>query len=191
MANENSSLRQRWRNEIESCDPNHLVLKNHRKEIESVYQSARRTMFWSFVSLFYIFGNMHIGVREAYQNAGGEMIVWGIPILGISEKTFLSFLLIMTLYRAVIFLFVVVKIHIIGNLLLALKEIICVSQHDPAWNEFDMKTGFSDGTPVTEKDEEYRGKRDVWLFMMRHRFMGMLEYFLAPIFFQHFCLWQR
>ena len=178
MANENSFFLQRWRHEIESRDPDRKILEGHRKEIDGVQKSARQTLFWSFVSLFYILGNMHIGVRETHQNTDGEISVWGIPIFGISEKTFLTFLLIMTSYRAIIFLFLILKIHMVGNLLLALKEIICASQYDAAWKEARLEEN-----SVTETDEEYRRNRDVWLFMMDHRFMGMLEYFFAPILF--------
>ena len=80
---------------------------------------------------------------------------------------------------------------------MAFKEMISLSSYAIGWKEHEQRyrnleppfgisiSGHSERSPrITEgKDEEYIDKREVWLFMMKYRLMGFLEYFFAPIVF--------
>lgn len=197
MANWYSSIRLRWRDEIKRRDPSYSCIKHHKKNIGSARRSGRLVVFWSFVSVFYIYGDISIGIQDPQKNLNEEVIVWGIPFLGVTEKTFLSFLCILVLYYSINLLFVIMRVHIISNSILALKEIVCLSKYSTGWVEHDVgyenpepPVGISfsvtsgGGHKVSEKrDDEYAEKREMWLFMMKYRTMGFFEYFLAPIIF--------
>lgn len=122
----------------ETQDPSYSSMKYHRKNIGSARRSGRLVVFWSFVSLFYIYGETGIGIRDMHKSLNEEVIVWGIPFLGVTETTFLSFLCILLLYYSISFLFVIVRVHVISNSVLALKEIICLSKFSTGWIEHDI-----------------------------------------------------
>ena len=197
MAGKNPSMLERWRNYIKDHDSEYECMKHHKKSIISTRPQSRLAVFWSFVSLFYIYGDISIGIRDNQTDTVSEVVVWGIPFVGITETTFLSIVFIMTLYYSLKSIFSIIRVHILCNSLMAFKEMISLASFGIGWKEYGQTyrnpkapvgnsfSGHLEGNPwITErKDEEYIDKREVWLFMMKFRLMGFLEYFFAPIVF--------
>ena len=197
MTDRNSPILERWRNYIRDHDPEYECMKHHKKSIINTRPQSRLSVFWSFVSLFYIYGDISIGIRDNQTDTVSEVVVWGIPFVGITETTFLSIVFIMTLYYSLKSIFSIIRVHIFCNSLMAFKEVISLSSFDIGWKGHEQTyrnlkapvgislSGHLEGNPqITErKDEEYVDKREVWLFMMEYRLMGFLEYFFAPIIF--------
>ena len=197
MVGRNPSMLERWRNYIQDHDPEYECMKHHKKSIISSRPRSRLAVFWSFVSLFYIYGDISIGNREYQNDTVNEVVVWGIPFVGITETTFLSIVFIMTLYSSLKSMFSIIRVHILCNSLMAFKEMISLSGFDIGWKEHEERyqtpeppvgisfSGHSErGPQITEKkDERYIDNREVWLFMIKYRLMGFLEYFFAPIIF--------
>ena len=197
MADGDPTMLVRWRNDIQDRDPEYHCMKHHKKSVVYVHPQSRLIILWSFVSLFYIYGDISIGIREDQHNSANEVVVWGIPFVGITETTFIYFIFIMTIYFFMKFIFSIIRMHISCNSWMAFKEMISLSDYDVGWKEGEERykspeppvgisfSVHSEGSPrVTEKkDEEYTDNREMWLFMMRYRLMGFLEYFFAPIIF--------
>ena len=98
MTDKKYTTLERWHEYIECHDPNYEHLKAHKKSIGDTRQSSKRTVLWSSVSLFYICGDITIGTNGNQQDTDSETVVWGIPFIGITEMTFMSFIFIVTLY---------------------------------------------------------------------------------------------
>ena len=202
MADRNPTMLERWRNDIQEHDPEYECMKHHKKSIANTRPKPRLIVFWSFVSLFYVYGDISIGNRGNQDNSVNEVVVWGVPFIGIAETTVLSFVFILILYHFLKLMFSIVRVHILCNSLMAFKEFISLSGYDTGWNEHEERYGNHErlvgislsvrserGLRVTDprsterKDEEYIDNREMWLFMMKYRLMGFLEYFFAPIVF--------
>ena len=165
----------RWVYEIAQLDPELNCMKIHKDKIGNARRSSRIVVLWSFISLFYIHGGMRIGTEEAYQKASEAVVVWGIPVIGITERVFLFFLLIVILYFTINFAFVTIRIHLAANSWLALKEILCISDHDKGY--FDASAQLDHANENIARESEFA------LLMVQHPVMGFLEYLFAPILF--------
>ena len=207
MADRKPTMLERWRNNIQDQDPQYKCMKYHKKSIANSRPQSRLVIFWSFVSLFYIYGDISIGTRGNQNNSVNEVVVWGIPFFGITEITFLQFISIVTLYYLFKLIFSIVRVHILCNSLMAFKELISLSgydirreKHEKRYRSPERPVGISlsvssgenpqsfdpqsTNPQITQKkDEEYIDNREMWLFMMKYRLMGFLEYFFAPILF--------
>lgn len=198
MADENLEISKETREDISGANPKYDCVKDHKREVAKVRRAGRLTVLWSFISLFFVYGDMTIGVDEGNRSSGEAAIVWGIPIIGITEETFLFFLLIMTMYYMVNFVFVIVRVHIMSNSWQALKVILCMpmSEKDKAWSEIELEEEVEQqfaGKNTEGSDEQKAAEaenRELIRLMIRYRLMGFLEYFFAPIFFPAvLCLW--
>ena len=179
MADKKPKLLERWHEYIEFHDPKYRCLKTHKKSIGDTRQSSKRTVLWSSVSLFYIYGDITIGTNGNQQDTGSEAVVWGIPFIGITEMTFVSFVFIITLYFFAKMIFSIIRIHIICDSWMVFKEMLSLSDRDVHQNEAMLQ----EYGRRSENDDKDRHNLETWLFMMKYRLMGFLEYFFAPIIF--------
>ena len=58
-------------------------LRNYKLAIESLRPIKRPMLFWSVVSLVYIYGGLHLKVDA--------IALWGVQITGITEEKFIIF----------------------------------------------------------------------------------------------------
>ena len=179
MTDKKSTMLERWHEYIELHDPKYWHLKTHKKSIGDTRQSSKRTVLWSSASLFYIYGDITIGTNGSQQDTGSEAVVWGIPFIGITEMTFESLIFIMTLYFFVKTIFSIIRVHIICDSWMAFKEMLSLSDRDVDRNEAMLQ----EYEHRSKNDDENKHNLETWLFMMKFRLMGFLEYFFAPIIF--------
>ena len=66
-------------------------------------------------------------------------VLWGVKVVGITQTKFLLFLLILTLYYAVRFVYVVIRIHILCNFVASFKEMFHQG-HNLGWYDSGKHT---------------------------------------------------
>ena len=178
MTNDKRGRKQRWRDDVAQQDSQHYSLKQHKEKVEFTRRSARLVVFWSFISLCYTLGDLKISTSE------NSFAPWGIKLEGITSDKINVLLLILTTYFFANFLFVMTKVHLMANSILAIKDMVSVG---------DSEEEFQRGLPPSRvnmddmaKDrrrEEVEKWRDTWLMMLRYPIFGFLEYFFASAIF--------
>ena len=102
------------------------------------------------------------------------MVVWGVPIVGITETKFLWFLFIVTLYYAINFVFVVVRVNVLCNSVAAFYEMF-LREHNWGWHDRGKREVYEDELKLEEQERTF--------LLIRYPRVGFLEYFVAPIIF--------
>lgn len=152
--------------------------ENYVKE-ENVRRTRKATIFWSFISIFYIYGDLHVYTIKATGGMGGSVTPWGIRIGGLTEEKFMAFLFIMALFYAFQFFFFVLKVYMKYEVYRLIHYVLTMPGEAEGWERAELENHARD----SGKDGEYDLKHERLLFMHKHRVVGLLEHFFAPIFF--------
>lgn len=146
---------------------------------ESIRRIRKATIFWSFISILYIFGDLHVNAIKATGGMSGGVTPWGIQISGVTTEKFLMFLLIVTAYYSFQLFFSTVKVF--------MKYRVCRLVHYlltmPGEDVGREKAGLEIHAAKSGIDSNYDRKHERWLFMYKNRVVGFLEHFFAPIIF--------
>ena len=148
--------------------------KDYVKE-ESIRRTRKATIFWSFISILYIYGDLHV---NTIKTTGGAA-PWGIQIGGVTAEKFLIFLFIITLYYIFQLFFSIVKISMKYKVYRLIHYILTMPGEGVGWEE----AGLEIHAENSGKDSNYDLKHERWLFMYKNRVVGLLEHFFAPIIF--------
>ena len=170
----------------------------HKEAIGDISPIARKVIFWSFVSLLFIYGDIYVGTAETTEITNNTVTLFGIQFFGITKEKFWYFLITLNLYHAVKFSFSVLKIIIIADSWAALKDTLSVKESDRHDSEDEIesidkklqsdemsgKTNLEGGRmEFTDPKREAENQRELLLMMKRYNIMGFLEYFFSPIIF--------
>jgi len=147
-------------------------IRKHMMNIGITRRSGKLVVFWSFVSLCYIFGDLQIDPEN-------EIVVWGIKLLGVTNQKIVILLAIINVYFLMNFIFIVIRVCLTSNSIVALIDMISMNREEKIraqdkilnWKDYD------DDDPAKEK------RREISSMMIKFRYMGALEYFFAPIIF--------
>ena len=168
-------------------------IRNHMENIGLARRSAKLVVFWSFISLCYIFGDLQV-VQET---AGADSVttLWGIRLSGITGEKAVILLFILTLYFFIRFLFDIIRISLLSSSYQALKDMIAIDFRGKGvhWQEIELSElareevlgeGQSD---VTQSQVERLTPVERWRLMARYGAMGLIltlmELFFGPIAF--------
>ena len=172
--------------------------RRHKESIGNVSPFARKLIFWSFVALFCIYGDIYVGTTEKTETTDNMVTLFGIGFFGITKEKFWYFLLALNLYLTVKFAFSVLKIIIIADSWTAFKDTLLVAKFDKGVSEAEielidkkLKSGDMSGKTnldggkmeFTDPEREAGNQRELLLMMKRYNIMGFLEYFFSPIIF--------
>ena len=170
----------------------------HKEAIGDISPIARKVIFWSFVSLLFIYGDIYVGTAETTEITNNTVTLFGMQFFGITKEKFWYFLITLNLYHAVKFSFSVLKIIIIADSWAALKDTLSVKKSDRHDSEYEIesidkklqsgemsgKTNLEGGRmEFTDPKREAENQRELLLMMKRYNIMGFLEYFFSPIIF--------
>ena len=153
-------------------------------------RTRKISVFWSFISIFYVHSDLHLNITEIAEGTRGIVTPWGIPITGVTEEKFLHFLFIMVLYFIIKFVFSMIKINKDTN-------IVNIFMHFLSVDDFSVGLQTGDGSrkeiiqqfkmarlSEDDPDNNYiERRRYTWLFIYRYRIIGFLDYFFTPILF--------
>ena len=171
-------------------------MKRHNDAVGKIYPYARKVIFWSFISIFIICGD--ISIRDANVSA----TLFGVQISNFTQKKLLFILLVMTIYCGTKFAFSVVRNGIIANSWSVFKNNIFTTDFDKGCSDAEIQqieqninsikggTTHLDGGSIDLSDpkKEHEDKRKLLLLMKRYNIIGFIEYFFAPIIFPTFLL---
>ena len=162
--------------------------RKHKESIGNVSPFARKLIFWSFVSLFCIYGDIYVGTTEKTEATDNMVTLFGIGFFGITKEKFWYFLLTLNLYHSVNFTFSILKVIIIADSWTAFKDTLLVTKFDRGVSEaeielIDEKLKYDDMHGKTNFGQEAGNERELLLMMKRYNIMGFLEYFFSPIIF--------
>ena len=152
--------------------------KDYVKE-EDIRRTRKATIFWSFISILYIYGDLHVNTIKTTGGVSGGATPWGIQIGGVTAEKFLIFLLVITLYYAFQFFFSALKVSMKYKVYRLIHYILTMPGEAVGWEE----GGLEIHADKSGKDSEYDLKHERWLFMYKNRVVGFLEHFFAPIIF--------
>ena len=174
------------------------IHRRHKEAIDDISPIARKVIFWSFVSLLCIYGDIYVGTAETTEITNNTVTLFGIQFFGITKEKFWYFLLTLNLYHAVKFSFSVLKVIIIADSWAAFKDIFLVAKFDRGISEAEvdlidkkLKSGDMSGKTnveggkmeLTDPERKAENQRELLLMMKRYNIMGLLEYFFSPIIF--------
>ena len=163
-----------------------ISLERHKANIDRARPYVRMVIFWSSISLFYIFSDIHVGTANGLGDENNGTLIWGIRIFGVTEQKFLYFLLIVNFYHGIKFAFVIIRISIISNSWVAFRSL--------GWKTFDRNfegakiekiedsiESNENTDPTDPERQSNENRRETLLLMIRYYIMGLVEYFVAPI----------
>ena len=169
-------------------------------------RDRKLTILWSFISIFYVLGDLGLNVAHTGNEEEVSAIVRGILITGITESKLLIFLIIILAYFVIKFIFSTWKLHRQLNGTRLLKHFWTlhkgefttgfVTSPKPSYLELHCSESFSESIkeevlentvePKQPDDESISANRkryDIQLFMYYYRIVGSLEYIFAPLIF--------
>ena len=164
------------------------LYKAHVEE-ETNRRTRKISVFWSFISIFYVHSDLHLNITEIAEDTRG-ITPWGVPIAGITEEKFLHFLFIMVLYFIIKFFFSMIKINRDTNIANIFMHFLSVDGFSVG-----LQTGDGSRKEIIQRFKAARLSKDdpdnnyierrryTWLFIYRYRIIGFLDYFFTPIFF--------
>ncbi len=176
-------------------------------------RDRKLTILWSFISIFYVLGDLGLNVAHTGNEEEVGAIVRGILITGITESKLLIFLIIILTYFMVKFIFSTWKLHRQLNGTRLLKHFWTSRKGEftqPSYFELHFSEPLSKSIsedilkdtakpkqpsdesskdiaePKQPSDESISANRkryDIQLFMYYYRIVGSLEYIFAPLIF--------